>query len=177
MKLLLPLMLAGVSSILTFGQGTVSFNNRVAGVVDARFFIGNAPFGAGWTAQLFGGPETPNINDLLPLFPTTTFNTSTSADLGYLNPVVVAVPNVPAGAKATLAIRVFSDTLPACFASGGPVTVTLGGGGLPPANLISLRPIDFAPDLECIPEPSVFLLGLFGAGLFFMFRQKQVRPT
>jgi hypothetical protein len=92
--------------------------------------------------------------------------------MGYVNPVTVTVPGISAGARATLAMRAFSDALAGCFAIDGPFTVTLGGEGIPPANLIGLRRVNFAPGLECIPEPSAFVLGLLGAGLIILFRQK-----
>jgi hypothetical protein len=160
-----------------FGQGTVLFNNRVPGTVDARWFVGNQPMGAGWTVQLFGGPASTPIDNLTPLFPTTTFMTGTREDMGYVNPVIVTVSGVRAGSTATVAMRAFADALPGCFAVSGTIQVLVGGEGMPPGNLVGLRPLDFTGGLACIPEPSVFFLGLFGAGVIFLFRYKLVLPS
>src|ERR671924_154860 len=74
-------------------QGEVNFNNR-AGTVDARVtFCDGGGIGAGFTAQLFGGPEG---GALTPLVPTLTFRTSSAAAMGYTQGgVVVSVPGVP----------------------------------------------------------------------------------
>ena len=100
-------------------QGLVYFNNRVAGVVDARVtfevscgnYSGNSGtgVGAGFTAQLFGGPEGTQLFNLTPLFPTTTFRTSSGEAQGYVDPVVVEVPGVPSGKRAIFQMRVFGD--------------------------------------------------------------------
>src|SRR5262250_2748506 len=104
MKKLILTVAAVMVSVAAFAQGQVTFNNRVSGVVDARVTFDGGPnagqgVGAGYTAQLFGGPEG---GALTALTPTTTFRTSSAAAQGYVNGVDVTVPGVAAGAKASL---------------------------------------------------------------------------
>jgi len=143
------------------GQGLVNFNNRVVGVVDARVTF--CPFeetGAGWSAQLFGGPQGTPLSQLTALFPTTTFRTSSAGAFGYVNPVTVTVPGVLPGQRATLVMRVFppgeSSATPIYF-DGNVITVPLGGDILPPTNLVGMQAF-FTGPLGC-PEPSTLILG------------------
>src|SRR5262245_61296967 len=133
------LILAGVAVIVSvdaFGQGQITFNNRVAGVVDARvtFADGSGGVGVVYTAQLFGGPEGTPAGGLAALLPKTTFRTSSAAAQGYVKGVVVDVPGVAPGFKATVQMRVF-DSSNKNVGQSAPVTITLGGGILPPTNL------------------------------------------
>ena len=141
-----------------FAQGLVYFNNRVTGVVDARVtWLAEQGIGAGYTAQLFGAPEGTPVVKLTPLFPTTTFRTSSAASQGYINPVVVEVPGVAPGQRATLVMRVFPTGGIFELPYGGEsnqIIVTLGGDILPPANLEGLRPFPC-----CIPERSTLTFG------------------
>lgn len=144
-----------------FGQGAVVFNNRVPPGIDARV---TGPDGGGitgpeWRAQLFvwrgGGLWAP-------LTPMTTFRSSIAA--GYVNPVDVIVPGLIPREKATLVMRVFNDD--SYFSAltrfqSSPVTITLGGGILPPANLDGLQPFG-------IPEPQPALLLAVGAFLLLV---------
>lgn len=132
-----------------YAQGTVVFNNRVPGSVDARLVLPDGTgAGAGWRAQLVlrgaGGTVTP-------LTPVTTFRTSSQAAMGYVEPVDVSVPGVPAGARATLVMRAFNgstfDTSSLRYES-NPVTITLGGGVLPPANLVGLQSFALVPTVS-----------------------------
>ncbi|MBI2947758.1 MAG: VCBS repeat-containing protein [Verrucomicrobia bacterium] len=121
-------------------DGTVWFNNHVLGEVEARVLLPNGMgVGAGWTAQLYGGPEG---GRLVPLHPVTTFRTASAATAGYVEPVQVSVPEVPPGAKATLVMTAYyGDSFESAglFGQSKPITVTLGGGIYPPANLIALE--------------------------------------
>jgi len=126
-----------LSSQALFGQGQVYFNNRVTGVVDARVTTSDGfGLGAGWIAQLFGGPAGTPLSGLTPLFPTTTFRTSSAAAMGYLNGVVVTVPGVAPGEQAALVMRVSCGEPAASisFAESNLITIAIGGGILPPAN-------------------------------------------
>ena len=119
--------------------GTVTFNNRVPGTLDARVLLPDgAGIGAGWTAELRGGPEG---GSLVPLSPATTFRTSSAFATGYVEPVVVTVPGVSPGSKATLVMTAFlgvSRSSAALYGESMPITVTVGGGTLPPSNLDGL---------------------------------------
>lgn len=130
-------------------SGAVVFNNRVVGVLDVRVILPDGtPAGAGWTAQLYGGPEGGTLNGL---FPATTFRTTSDATLGYVAPVDVTVPGVRSGARATLVMRVFNGETfetSALRLESNPFTVAVGGGILPPANLAGLSSFHVVSDAK-----------------------------
>lgn len=170
MKKVIIALAALVVTVSAYGQGAVVFNNRVTGVVDARVLnVDGTGAGAGVTAQLFGGPAGTAVGALTALTPTTTFRTTSAAAQGYVNSVDVTVPGVAAGAQATLVMRAFEG---ADFASASvkgesnPITITLGGGTLPPANLVGLQ------GFSLIPEPTTLALGALGAALLLFRRRK-----
>jgi len=144
---LLPVFFTLASDCIILGQGVVDFNNRVPGVIDARVtFVDGTGVGAGFIAQLFGGPAgTPSMN-LQPLLPTTTFRTSSPAAMGYINQVDVIVPGVAPGSRATLEMRVYNgssfESSPMRTSSPA-VTITVGGGVLAPAYLVGLTGFTF----------------------------------
>jgi hypothetical protein len=91
-------------------------------------------------------------NPVTPLSPTTTFRAAGSAGADiiadrYVNPVDVTVTNVPPGSSVTLIMRVWRTSLGSyekarstCdFGESAPFMITLGGGGVPPAPLRTLR--------------------------------------
>jgi hypothetical protein len=172
MKKLMLAVAAVMVSVAAFAQGQVVFNNRVAGVVDARvtFADGSGGVGAGYTAQLFGGADAANLTALNPA---TTFRTSSAAAQGYVNGVVVDVPGIGPGNKATLVMRVF-DSANAQVGASGPITITLGGGTLPPSNLEGLQPftVTGAGGPVIIPEPSTIALAVLGVGALLLRRRK-----
>ena len=178
-RIVLAMMAALVSSS-THGQGTILFNNRVTGQVDAPFSddvgMGLGRFGTAFTAGLFlvaGGGGT-----YTPLFPTTTFRTTSAADQFYVvqptEPVVV--PGVPAGSQATIVMRAWGGTARYDDAvykgQSNPITITLGGvppgGGapIPDAVLVGLLGIC------CVPEPSTMGLALLG-GAALLYRRRR----
>lgn len=120
--------------------GTVYFNNHVLGEVEARVLLPNGTgAGAGWIAQLYGGPEG---GRLVPLHPVTAFRTTSAATAGYVEPVEVSVPEVAPSARATLIMTAYygdSFESASLFGQSKPITVTLGGGLYPPANLEGLE--------------------------------------
>ena len=159
--LLLLFMITGVTA--SRGQGTILFGNLVPGLVDARFSYLLVPFGPGWTAHLLVAQDTQS--PFLSQVPTTTFKTSTEAEFGYLNSVVVAVPGLPPGSVALAEIQLIQDTNEMCRARSGFVRVTLGNGVDGAAPLIGLEAFDFTPGVECIPEPSLPILLVAGAAI------------
>jgi hypothetical protein len=179
MKKFILAVAAVMVSVAAFAQGQVTFNNRVAGVVDARVTFNGGPengqgVGAGYTAQLFGGPAGTPVSGLTALQPSTTFRTSSAAAQGYVNGVTVDVPGVASGAQATLVMRVYpaggAFTNPNDIGMGesGPITITLGGGLAVPANLEGLNAFTVL-----IPEPSTIALAVLGgAALLFLRRRK-----
>jgi hypothetical protein len=173
MKKLILAAAAVMVSVAAFAQGQITFNNRVAGVVDARvtFQDGSGGVGAGFTAQLFGGADA---NSLTALLPSTTFRTSSAAAQGYVNGVVVDVPGIAPGLKATVQMRVF-DGNNVNVGQSAPITITLGGGTLPPANLSSdgtlaggMQPFT----VNVVPEPSTIALAALGIGALLLRRRK-----
>jgi hypothetical protein len=159
-------------------QGTIAFDNRVPGLVDARFVLADGSgMGEGWTAQLLGGPLNTSFNQLRPLFPTTSFNVSSAATMGYVIPVDVIVPGVRPGGQATIVMvaffgATFDLALPPCRSISIPITVTLGGDGFPSANLIGVLGVANT-GLCIVPEPrNGFLLGV--GCVFFLFRRRRV---
>lgn len=122
-----------------------SESNSVLGdawrAVDARVMRadGTAP-GDEFTAQLFAGAAGTAPEMLAPLLPATKFYSSGTL-AGYVRPVMVT-PAIPAGARATLVLRVYNG---ASFADSSvrgespPITVTMGGGTLLAAVLAGLQ--------------------------------------
>ncbi len=168
------------------GQGLIWFNNRVSGQVDARvtFFDGTG-VGAGFTAQLFGGREGTPLELLVPLFPTTTFRTSSELAKGYVYPVEVAVPSaVPYHENITFLMRVFNGASWETSSIRGEsnlFTTWTYEGLFPPRSLIGLEPFQ----VFAIPEPGTAALFVGGAlGLLWSCRRQrrtkhsvQVRPV
>jgi hypothetical protein len=167
-------------SVSTFGQGTILFNNRVTGQVDAPISRGDGTgAGAGWNAQLFlvsgGTPVTYTA-----LNPATTFRTTSATAAFYVvqPPGPVIVPGIGAGQQATIVMRVWDGAIgssyDAAFCKGQslPITITLGGvptvgAPIPDAVLVGLQGFSF-----CVPEPSTMALGLLGAATLLYRRRK-----
>jgi hypothetical protein len=182
MKKLLVTLAAVLVSVSTFAQGTIAFNTRIVGQVDAPVWADSTrTAGAGSlgtvNAQLFlvqGGVYTA-------LTPATTFFTGTTAANRYV--VVpnsnVTVPGVAAGTQASVVLRAWVgnsyDVAAATGTSGqsAPITITLGGqpaSGAPlqPAVLTGLQQFD----LVTVPEPSTLAFGLLGAAALLYRRRK-----
>jgi hypothetical protein len=175
MKKLILAAAAVMVSVAAFAQGQVTFNNRVSGVVDARVTFADGAnagqgVGAGYTAQLFGSADGAN---LVALNPSTTFRTSSAAAQGYVNGVVVDVPGITPGNKATLVLRVFDSSSTQVGAS-APFTITLGGGLSTPANMEGLAAftVTAGGGGPIIPEPSTIALAALGIGALLLRRRK-----
>lgn len=178
MKKTLIVLAAIFIAASSFAQGVVVFNNRVTGLIDAPVMRGPAnPGGAGEgvTAQLMlvgaGGALTP-------LIPTTTFRTTSVAATPYVNGVDVTVPGVEPGNAATLRMVAYQtaagsfeaarNSTSFAFGQSNDITVTLGGGTLPPANLVGLQGFS----MFVVPEPSTIALGILGAAALLFRRRK-----
>lgn len=167
MKKTIIALAALMVSVATYGQGQVNFNNRVTGVVDARVtFADGTGVGAGYTAQLFGGPAGTPAAQLTALSPSTTFRTSSAAAQGYVNGVTVEVPGVASGNNATLVMRVFATGSSAALGESNPITIAVGGGTLPPSNLAGMNAF------TVVPEPSTIALGALGVAALLLRRRK-----
>jgi hypothetical protein len=140
--------------------GILVFNNRIVGKVDARVLMPDGQgVGAGWVAQLYGGPAGSPISALTPLTPATDFRTTSAAAMGYVNGVDVKVPGIRPGDRVVIVMRVFEgESFETSFLRGEsePIEFALGGGSVPPANLVGLRgftvgnvaPPNFKPFVE-----------------------------
>jgi len=165
----------------THGQGTILFNTRVTGQVDAPWSLGDGKgwgqLGAATTAQLFLVTGAGASSTYTPLFPKTTFRTTSPAAEYYVvqpNGSVV-VPGVPAGSQATIVMRGWAHTAEydnAVFkGQSNPITITLGGvptgGGapIPDAVLVGMLGV------RCIPEPSTMGLALVGGAILLCRRR------
>jgi len=172
MKKTLIALAALMISVAAYGQGAVVFNNRVGTSVVAPVSRPNgAGAGAGVQAQLFlvgaGGALTP-------LTPATTFRTGSAAVEFFVNGVDVTIPTIAPGNPATLRMRAWEGAAGSSYdasllrGQSNDITVTLGGGTLPPANLVGLTGFS----LVVIPEPSTIALGLLGAAALLLRRRK-----
>lgn len=166
------LMLGGV-----FAQGTIQFNNRVPGSVDAPVFdMGGTVKLAGdaWWAQLYAGPSGSASSALVAVQPAVNFRTGNAA--GYVvTPGEVTIPGVAPGAKAQIELRAWAApyaSYEAAIAAGARAgasasfeSLALGGsvGGAPPTPgpaLVGLTSFSF------IPEPSTIALGMVALATF-----------
>jgi hypothetical protein len=177
MKKLLVTLAAVLVSASTFGQGTINFNNLVSSAgIDAPVYKPDGVTGAGAgtqaNAQLFLVTGT----TFTALTPATTFRaTPAGAAQRYVTPPApVVVPNIAGGSQATVVLRAWEgasyDTATVRGQS-NPITITLGGGGSPPAvpaNLVGLTTFN----MTAIPEPSTMALGLLGAAALLYRRRK-----
>jgi hypothetical protein len=178
MKKLLVTLAAVLVSVSTFAQGTVNFNNRVTGQIDAPVLAPDGVSGAGSlgtvNAQLFrvtGSTYTP-------VGQATTFRAPTAANpllAAYINGIAsMAIDGAAANTSVTLVLRAWqgaSYDAASVFGQSNPVTVTLGGDipGAPPAvpaNLVGLQ------GFTLVPEPSTIALGILGAAALLYRRRK-----
>ena len=191
MKATIVIVLAFVSvSSFCHAQGTVNFANAGAGLNAPVHLetISGALAGAGYMAQLLvdtGGGSFTAVGNAV--------NFIGAAAPGYFNGGVVTVSQVAPGALDTFqifawdsatVITTYAQALTAWNAGqlrggyGGPVTIATGGAGTPPsvpASLVGLQPW-FLVGETIIPEPSVVLLGLFGA-VALLLRRRQERGS
>ena len=182
MKKLLVTLAAVLVSVSTFGQGTILFNTRVTGQVDAPISVGNGMgAGAGFNAQLFVVTGSGASSPFTALNPATTFRTTSAPAAYYVvqPPGPVIVPTVAPGQQATVVMRVWAGAIGSsydastCKNQTGPITITLGGvppvgAPIPDAVLVGMQGFF----IGCIPEPSTMSLGLLGAAALLYRRPK-----
>jgi hypothetical protein len=131
----------------SLGQGTILFNTHVPGIVDSKWVFDDMPpsyyaqFGT--DLALLIGP-----GQFQRLYPTTTLITSPASEVGYVEPVTVTVPNHAPGERVTLSTGIFYLSNPNQTLGSWDTTITLGGGGAPPAYLTGLpAEMSFVPEL------------------------------
>jgi hypothetical protein len=179
MKKLLVTLAAVLVSVSTFAQGTIKFNNRLTGQVDAPVSLpGGAGAGsqAGAMAQLYLIPAT---GDPVALTPATTFRTTSAAAMFYVNEptTAVTVPGIAAGSTANIQLRVWIggssyETASQFIGESNIIPVSLGGvpaqgAPIPDAVLTGLQGFE----LRVVPEPSTIALGVLGAAALLYRRR------
>ena len=173
MKKLIIALTAIVITASAYAQGTVQFNNRIVGTVDALVKDSTgAGVSAGFTAQLYASATASGTLVAVP--GTTTFRTGAAA--GYVNAIDVAIPGIAGGAQATIVMRAFNGATyetSTIRGSSAPITIALGGGGSPPAPAAALaNMVGFTVAGTVIPEPSTIALGTLGLAMLLIRRRK-----
>jgi hypothetical protein len=167
-----------------FGQGTILFNTRVVGQVDAPVGVLTGPNGITWFGELGGKAQlylvsgTSGAPSFTPLFPATTFRDGSQNpfEAAYVvQPAsAVVVPGVPAGSPATIVMRAWvgsSFDVGTLRGQTPPITITLGGTPavgtqIPDAVLVGL------PGITIFPEPSTMALGVLGAAALLFWGKR-----
>lgn len=174
--LLLAAVTVLVSQPSAFGQGRipmgeVTFNTYAPGFgVDAPVTLwdGTGPgLSAGWNAQLV---HVTVDNQVVPLFPATTFrNTSAAASYYIQQPQEnVLIPGVYGGESATLRLRAWQGaSYETATLRGESSDLTLNVGGVPLAGApyISAPLLAGLQGFMIVPEPSIISVALLGAAL------------
>jgi hypothetical protein len=182
MKKLLVTLAAVLVSVSTFAQGTIKFNNRLTGQVDAPVSLPGGTVGAGSlagaTAQLYLIPAGGGAP--VALTPPTTFRNTSAAAMFYVNEPLsgVIVPGVPAGSTANIQLRAWVggssyETATQFAGASNIIPVSLGGtpaqgAPIPDAVLSGLQGFQ----LRAVPEPSTIALGFLGAAALLYRRRK-----
>ena len=183
MKKLLIALAAALVTVASYGQGTgaVVFGN-LGGGVNAPVMYGDTGHGPGpdYTAQLFLQGAN---GSLTPLTPSTTFRAAGTGAQAVLDRYWTTVgsldtPGVAPGQNGTFVVRAWKTSLgnfdaakatKADYGESAPVTIAVGGGINPPANLTGLAGFTV---LAAIPEPSIIALGVLGASALLLRRRK-----
>jgi len=176
MKKLIYIAAFMAASMVAYAQGTVNFNNRVSGSVDAPVFDAGGVKLAGTTywAQLYGGATAAT---LAPVGTPVNFRTGNAA--GYVvTPGEISVAGIAPGQKGQLQLRAWEGAAGSTFesasvkgASAAFESLALGGsvGGAPPTPgpaLIGLT------SFSLVPEPSTIALGALGVAALLFRRRK-----
>jgi len=177
------------ASLSAYAQGTVSFNNRITGVVDAPVFdVGGTVrlAGAAFFAQLYAGAAGTADAALVAIGSPTPFRPVPPATTGQGYVVAVSevtVPGVAVGGTARIQMRAWDSTFGtygAALAGNGKAgfsasfdVANLGGQGPsgPPSvapNLVGLTSFS----LTQVPEPSTIALGALGVAALLFRRRK-----
>jgi hypothetical protein len=178
MKKVLIAAICVASSLNMFAQGLVNFAN-IAGGVNAPITnsVGVKALGTdNITAQLYIAPAGSTLfSSFTPLAGAFTNNVGNGpAGAGYFlgDSAGYAIPGVAAGGSEAFIIAAFvgSDYSSALIKGlSNPVTVVLGGGAQPAANLAGINGFQV---VASVPEPSTIVLGVLG-GAALLFRRRK----
>jgi hypothetical protein len=197
--------LLGISALAlvgsAFGQGQITFNNRVTGAVDSRIYglqVGNpsvaltgnsatgtpagttvytgAALAGGFTAELWAGA---NAGSLVAVPGSqTTFRTTSAAANGYINGLTVAIPGFDGGTTPTLQVRVWDTATGATYAAATSKGASLAftsqvlGGGTTVIPVPNMIGLTSFNVATAVPEPATLALaGIGGLGLLAMRRK------
>jgi hypothetical protein len=168
MKKTLVAIAALLITASTYGQGTVNFANRLTGVFDAPIVLASdATKGVGeivgTTAQLL----FINGTSVTPVGTPIAFRGTSGALAKYFDGGQVEIPGTSAGGTATLRVRI-SGGLNVTKESAN-FTQALGGGTLPPENMVNLVGFNVAQ----VPEPTTIALGVLGAAALIAARRRK----
>jgi len=166
----------------TYAQGTVLFQNRIVGVVDARvnYNNGGAPIPAdgNYVAQLYASAPGGTLAAVGAPIP---FRSTPDTGKGYWPGESRTITGVAENGTAQVQVKAWATSLGATFEaaqaaglggwgeSGILASVATGGGLTPPTALIGLQSFEIS---TIVPEPSIAALGLLGAGLLLLRRKK-----
>ena len=178
MKKLLIALAAVIVSVASFAQGTVTFNTRITGVLDAPVLSGASGLGVGpdYTGELFVvSGATPGVIAASK----TPFRSGSELAQRYVTTVSeVAIPGVDAGGNVKFRFRAYKTSAGSWDAAGNDrgasadfsiASGSLGGGLTPPANLVGITGFSVG---GVIPEPSTIALGVLGAAALLFRRRK-----
>lgn len=186
----LALTLLGTAILGTsaFAQGTLTFNNRIVGIVDFKVFSDLAltvPLdGTGFSAQLYVGAAGAASGSLTAVpGVSSTFRAAGAA--GYFTSLGdVVIPGFAGGTTIAIQLRAWDNaggtitSYEAALAANRAVGLSnvatsgaLGGAGSPPATATSLAGIN-AFNIAVVPEPATLALaGIGGLGLLALRRK------
>ena len=187
-KYLLTAALTIAVSVSAYAQGQVEFDNLATGNPATSPAIFNTDGTTGlddnYVAQLWGGADAGSI---VPLGATLTFFSASSGGAGFVNTAGAAVRTLTgfnAGDTATFVVQVWNPNDGATYDEAVLVqgaitgqslafTQVLGGPGTPPSTPPKLTNLQsFNAVMTPVPEPSVIMLGIAGAGLLWFRRKK-----
>ena len=176
MKKLLIALAAVAVSVASFAQGTVTFNTRITGLLDAPVLGANGlGVGPDYSGELFVvSGATPGVI----ASSKTPFRSGSELAQRYVTTVSeVAIPGV-SGPNVTLRFRAYKTSAGSWDAATNDgrgasadfsiVASTLGGGASPPANLVGITGFS----VTAVPEPSTIALGVLGAAALLFRRRK-----